>query len=135
MSQMNGFNFFVLYMGILCSNFVIFPFVILMHFLMPKAVLEQYWKQPYMRNAELAFFTDTIYAPMRTIMLMWVITFPRFGKKRGITEADRLVPWWYRIASGIITMSILVGTIGGIALTLAIFAYGYMIGNPVPLTR
>jgi len=30
--------------------------------------------------------------PMRTIMLIWVIAFPRFGKKRGIADANRLLP-------------------------------------------
>ena len=112
MELFNGFNIFLLYMSILCSSFVILPFVVLMHFLMPNAVLEQYWKQPYMRGAELALFTDTIYAPMRTIMLMWVIAFPRFGKRRGITDANRLVPRWYRIASGIVTVSILTAAVG-----------------------
>lgn len=42
MPLMNEFNFFLLYRGFLCSSFVILPLVILMHFLMPKAVLEQH---------------------------------------------------------------------------------------------
>lgn len=135
MSLMSGFNFFMLYMGVLCSGLFILPFFVLMHFLMPKAVLAQYWKQPYVRNVELALFTDTIYAPMRTIMLMRVIAFPRFGRKRGITKANLLVPGWYRLASGLVNVSILVAGIGSIALTLGVFAYAYLVGDPVPLSR
>lgn len=132
---MTGFNFFLLYMGLFFSAFIVFPCVVLMHALMPKIVLDRYWKQPYMRNAELAFFTDTIYAPIRTIMLMWVIAFPRFGARRGITEANRLVPSWYRVASIIFSVWIVGATAAIIVLTAGIFIYGYVAGNPVPLTR
>src|SRR5690606_12818689 len=104
MSIMTGHNFFLFYLGLLLSAFLLLPCVLVMHFLMPRRVLDRYWKEPYMRKAELAFFTDTIYAPMRTVMLMWVIAFPRFGRKRGITEANYLVPKSYRIASTILSV-------------------------------
>lgn len=122
-------------MGLFCSAFVFFPCVIAMHFLMPKAVLARYWKEPYMRVAELAFFTNTIYAPMRTIMLMWVIAFPRFGKKRGITHADTLVPWWYRTICKVLSIWLVSAVAGIVILTIGVFIYGYATGDPVPLTR
>jgi hypothetical protein len=135
MPLLTGYNFFLFYMGLLSSAFIVLPCVILMHFLMPKAVLDRYWKPPHMRSAELAFFTDTIYAPMRTVMLMWVIAFPRFGKKRGITEANTLVPRWYRAIATILSVWIVAAAAIIVVVTAGGFIHGYVTGNPVPLTR
>lgn len=135
MSLLTGFNFFLIYFGICCSAFAFVPCVLLMHFLMPRAVLERYWCHPYMRAAELAFFTNTVYAPMRTIMLMWVIAFPRFGKKRGITDADTLVPWWYRTVSSVLSVWLVSAAAIIVTVTVGGFIHGYVTGNPVPLTR
>lgn len=76
MSLPTGFNFFVFYMSVMCCSFVILPLVTLMHFLMRNAVLERYWKESHSVPDELTAFTDTIYAPMRTVMMMWLIAFP-----------------------------------------------------------
>jgi len=84
------------------------PILIILHFLMPKAVLERYWKMPYFRPFELGLFTDTFYAPMRTVMLMGAIAFPRLGTKRNITEVHTLAPQWYRIAAKGFTVWVLV---------------------------
>jgi hypothetical protein len=135
MPMMTGYHFFLLYMGLVLATGMAIPLVLFMHFFMPDAVLERYWKQPYMRPAELALFTNTIYAPMRTAMLMWAIAFPRYGKKRDILAADTLVPRWYKIAAQIASIWILASTASVLVLTAGGFIYGYAIGDPVPLTR
>src|SRR5690606_10053204 len=95
--------------------------LLVMHFLMPKAVLDRYWKTPYFRPPELALFTNTLYAPMRTAMLMAAIAFPRLGRKRGVTEAHVLVPFWYQAAAKM--QVVLVATsFFGIILMLGIFS-------------
>ena len=63
---------------------------------MPKAVLDTYFKPPYFREMEVELFTGFPYAFMRTHMLMWVLAFPQYGKKRNLTEAYLLAPVWYR---------------------------------------
>lgn len=70
-----------------------------MHFLMPKDVLEKYFRPPYFRSFECALFSGLPYAPMRTIMFMRVIAYPSSGARRGLTEVHLLVPQWYRVAS------------------------------------
>lgn len=132
---MTGFHFFLLYLGVPASAFVMMPCVILMHFLMPKAVLARYWKEPHFRPAELTLFTGTVYAPMRTIMLMGGIAFPSLGRKRKITDIHMLVPGWYRIAAKVICIWVLASTASILAMTVGVFIYGYVIGDPVPLTR
>jgi hypothetical protein len=135
MSLVTGYHFFLFYVSVTCSGLLLLPCVLLMHFLMPKAVLNRYWREPHMRCAELALFTDTIYAPMRTVMLMWVIAFPRFGKKRGITEADRLVPRWYRTIAKVLSVWLVAAGGISVVLTVGVFIHGYATGDPVPLTR
>jgi hypothetical protein len=135
MPLMTGHQFFLLYMGLILATGLTIPLILFMHFLMPHAVLERYWKKPYIRSAELGLFTDTIYAPMRTAMLMWVVAFPHFGKKRGITAADTLVPRRYKAAAQIVSVWIPACTGSTLVLTAGVFIHAYAIGDPVPLTR
>lgn len=117
MSLINSENFFLIWMGFCFSVFLLLiPFNIVMHFLMPKAVLDKYFKPPYFRPMEVEMFTGIPYAPMRTAMLMWVLAFPRFGKKRRLAEAYLLVPIWYRLLSKLFFMLlffIFAGMLGG----------------------
>lgn len=130
-------HFFLFVVGLFAALALAIFLILPMHFLMPKPVLEQYWKMPYFRPAELVLFTDTIYAPMRTVMLMWLVAFPRFGKKRGITAADKLVPRWYKITAQILSVWIL--ACDGIILFLVVAGTisEYLTGNliPIPLTK
>lgn len=73
-----------------------FPIALTMHLLMPKAVLEKYFKPPFFNEAEVAFFTGLPFCMLRTVMFMSVFGFPHIGKKRGLTEAYLIVPLWYR---------------------------------------
>lgn len=133
--SLTGFNFFLLYMGLGLATGLCVPLVLIMHFLMPRVVLEHYWKGPYFRRAELALFTNTVYAPMRTVMLMGGIAFSSLGRKRKITDIHMLVPAWYRIAAKVICIWVLASTASILAMTVGVFIYGYVIGDPVPLTR
>jgi hypothetical protein len=101
--------------SLLLFDFIFIPIVLLsiliMHFLMPKQVLERYFKPPYFREFECLFFTGIPYAPIRTVMFMRAIAYPGSGKKRGITEAHLLVPKWYRLISKVLIISALTGFI------------------------
>ena len=106
----------ILFMSIM--GFVFFggmlsvPILLLMHFLMPRAVLEAYFRPPYFGEMEVELFTGIPYAPMRTIMLMWVLAFPKYGKKRNLTEAYLLAPQWYRNLSRVVTLSFILVWLG-----------------------
>lgn len=106
-------TFGLLLFGLLLSVIPLYMFTLIMHFLMPKAVLARYWKQPHFRPFELTLFTGAPYAPMRTIMLMGVLAFPRCGKKRKLTHAYLSAPMWYRAASMVLVIwpfVVLIGT-------------------------
>ena len=78
---------------------VAIPYALIIHFLMPRAILDKYFKPPYFREGEIALFTGIPYAPMRTVMLVGVMVFPRLGKKRKLTELHLETPRWYLIAA------------------------------------
>lgn len=132
MPLMNGQLIFLVMMG-LAFSFVPFSLcLLLMHFLMPQAILDRYWKEPHFRPFELMLFSGwSFFAPMRTIMLMWTFMFPRFGSKRGIIEPHRLVPRWYWIAA--IVMDIwMIAIFGGVVIiSLGFYVYFLVIGDPV----
>jgi hypothetical protein len=104
-----------------CGYFIVITIAILfMHFLMPSAVLDKYFKPPYFRDMERLLFTGFPYAPMRTIMFMRAIAYPDSGKRRGVTEAHLLVPPWYRLLSKITVISIVLSFIVMIIFLVAV---------------
>jgi hypothetical protein len=108
---------------------LVFPTLLTMHFLMPKAILEKYFKPPYFRPMEVEMFTGIPYAPMRTVMLLWVMAYPKLGKKRGLTTTYMDAPQWYRLSGGILITSILVVLILILLLVLGFFIYMNIPGN------
>ncbi|MCM5678976.1 hypothetical protein M8A51_05460 [Schlegelella sp. S2-27] len=82
--------------GLVCTVLVAGAVVIGVHFLMPKKLVERYWKQPHFGPFQLAVFTGTIWAPLRTVMLLAAIAFPAIARKRGMTEMREVVPAWCR---------------------------------------
>lgn len=131
---MSGVHIFYAYMSVCGSVFLLIPCVLVMQLLMPRVVLARYWKEPYFRTAELALFCGAL-APYRTLMFMWVAAFPRFGKKRNITEVHRLVPKWFRVMSAGLTLWLLVAFFLICVSTVGIFIYAYLIGHPIRLFR
>lgn len=131
MSLVNGLFFFWLLMGLCLSLFLFLFFVLIMHFLMPQAVLDRYWKEPHFRPFELMLFSGwSFFAPWRTLMFMWTFMFPRLGARRGILEPHRLVPRWYRIVSIALCTWAIIAATGVIAISIGFYVYLTVTGNP-----
>jgi hypothetical protein len=90
-----GKTFIIVMLAVVLSLVLIF----IMHILMPKKVLETYFKEPYFRPAEITMFTGFPFGYMRTAMFNRVLGFPASGKKRGLENAYKLAPVWYCKAS------------------------------------
>ena len=130
MSIVNGENLFLLMMGLLfLGGFFLGPVLLLMYILLPKAVLKEYFKPPFFRPMEVEMFTGIPYAAMRTVMLMWILAFPRFGEKRNLTEAYKLAPHWYRILSGLFAAVIIGCFVGVLAMGASFYIYFDLLGN------
>ena len=78
---------------------ILAPLFLVMHFLMPKRVLAQYWNSQYFQDWELGAFNSFPSTFMRTAMLTNAMAFPRLGKKRKMTQMYLDVPNWYRISA------------------------------------
>lgn len=129
---MSGSFFFWLGFGLVLSFLPLSLCLLVMHVLMPQAVLDRYWKEPHFRSFELMLFSGwSFFAPMRTIMFMWTFMFPRLGQKRGIVEPHRLVPRWYRIASIVLCVWSVVILVGAFAIFFGFLVYFYIIGKPI----
>jgi len=87
--------FIVLFLGCILD----LVFVLIMHMLMPKKILETYFKEPHFNAGEIAMFTGFPFAYMRTSLFMRALGFPASGKKRGLENAYQLAPMWYCKAS------------------------------------
>jgi hypothetical protein len=94
------------FMGLVFGMGLLIIFIAIMTILMPKPVLEKYFKPPYFKVAECAFLRGVLFGPIRTVMFMRVLSCPSSGKKRGMTEAYKLAPRWYIILSRTIIISI-----------------------------
>jgi hypothetical protein len=86
------------------AGLLIIPAVLIMHALVPKALLDRYWKPPYFRTTELATMTATPLALMRTVMFMSVVALPRLGRKRQLTDCRRHAPRWFVVAASAVTL-------------------------------
>jgi len=82
--------------------------IFIMHVLMPRKVLEIYFKEPHFSQTEITMFTGFPFAYMRTAMFMRALGFPSSGKRRGVEDAYKLAPVWYCKASRYIVISLLI---------------------------
>lgn len=73
---------------------VIIPYALILHFLMPRAILDKYFRPPHFGDFERLVYTGIPYAPMRTVMVMSAMMFPSLGKKRKLTELHLDTPRW-----------------------------------------
>ncbi|MFP5350926.1 MAG: hypothetical protein ACLGHO_13945 [Gammaproteobacteria bacterium] len=129
---MSGELIFFVMMGLAFSLFPYSLCLLIMHFLMPQAVLDRYWKEPHFRPFELMLFSGwSFFAPMRTIMFMWAFMFPHVGKRRGIFEPHRLVPRWYRVASIVMNVWAIVMFGGVVSILLSFYIYFLVTGIPM----
>ena len=127
---MTGLHVFYLLMGTFASAFILIPCVVAMQFLMPRTVLKRYWKEPYFRPFELVLFTGVL-APIRTLMFIWAVVFPRLGKKRNVIGVREMVPRWYRALAWVIALWVLGAALIIFVINAGTFAYDYFIGLPI----
>lgn len=95
--------------------------VFLVHFFVPKAMLRTYFREPYFSTFEIEFFTGLPFAYIRTVMFMRLAGWPKSGRKRGLTEAYKLAPMWFRYVSKFVVGSFL--TVVPLFLILLIFLW------------
>lgn len=120
---------FPVVMWLILAAWGIFVIILIMHFLMPSAVLEKYFKPPYFKETECSLFSGFPYAPIRTVMFMAVFAFPRRGEKRKLTEAHLLAPRWYKAASKLILISLMLIVIAIPTLSFGLYFYNEILVN------
>jgi hypothetical protein len=108
MSLITAENAFLLVLWYLASIAIVLISVLILHFFMPKSALDRYFTPPHFRPFEYELFKGMPYSPIRTVMFMTVFAFPRLGKKRNMTKAYKLCPRWYRGASRILIVTIVI---------------------------
>ncbi len=86
-------------------NFVL---IFIIHFLMPKNILETYFKEPYFKLSEITAFSGFPFYYIRTLMFMRILGFPSSGGKRGVEKAYETVPVWFCKLSKYIVISFLI---------------------------
>lgn len=75
---------------------VIMPvFLVVMHLLMPKKVMRIYFRAPHFSPTEQAMYSVFPFVFMRVTGMAWLIAFPRFGRKRNMTDIQAHCPTWY----------------------------------------
>ena len=83
------------FIALLFSGMLGLVLIFIMHILMPKKVLETYFKEPHFSITEITMFTGIPFGYMRTAMFMRALAFPSSGKRRGVENAYKLAPVWY----------------------------------------
>lgn len=101
-------------MGSILSILFVHPFV-------PKVMLSSYFKEPYFSTTEVQIFTGFPFAYIRTSMFMCLAAFPSTGKKRGLVEAHKLSPLWFRRLSALLLTLLFVNAIPLVALSMFFF--------------
>lgn len=99
---------FYIWLALLAATMCCLLATFVMRFLVPKSLLKTYFKEPYFSRGEVAIFSSFPFGYMRTIMFMRLAGFPQSGKKRGLTEAYKLTPMWFRLASKIIVSAFVI---------------------------
>ncbi|EOX3948594.1 hypothetical protein ACNUCD_001734 [Vibrio alginolyticus] len=120
MQQVITFLFYTLMTGVIII-FLQTIFIGVMHFLMPKEIVGNYFKKPYFNEFELSLFTGWPYAFFRTLMFVRLIVQPSSGEKRKLPNISREVPKWYHYLSILLLGIIIVNSVV-VALTLSIGA-------------
>ncbi len=98
----------VIFLIVLFMMLLSLVLIFIMHILMPRKVLETYFKEPYFSATEITMFTGFPFGYIRTSMFMRVLGFPANGKRRGIENAYQLAPVWYCKASKYLTIFIII---------------------------
>jgi len=114
------YYFDLIFISLIISSLILnFPILLILHLLMPKAILTKYFKPPYFGSTEIEFFSRVPFFFIRTVMFLTVLAFPHRGKLRQLTEAYRMVPNWYRYLSKFYVIT-LVSTMSSLLLLILI---------------
>lgn len=79
-----------------------------MHFFVPKKMIETYFKEPYFSRSEIAVFSAFPFNYFRDVMFMRLAGWPESGKKRGLVDAHKLAPSWFKTVSKILIRFLMV---------------------------
>lgn len=127
-----GFALFVVLMlPFLAVCLGLLGFMVL-HGLMPPSLLQRYWRSPYFRPAELALFTGTPLALMRTAMLLGAIAFPRLGERRGLADMRALAPPWLTRAAKVLILWTVASMAGVLIVAVGALIHEWMTATVPP---
>ncbi len=124
-----AFNFlagtFVITLLALMGNLLL---AFIMHMLMPRKVLETYFKEPHFSSTEITMLTGFPFGYIRTAMFMTILGFPASGKRRKVKDAYKLAPVWFCKVSKYSTIFFVINfpvlILSGGALYLHMLLYG-----------
>lgn len=95
--------------------------IFILHFLVPKAMLGAYFREPYFSPVEVEIFSGFPFAYMRTAMFMRFAGWPKSGRKRGLPEDASLIPCWFRCISKMLIWGFFLVCIPMIALSIFLY--------------
>lgn len=96
----------IFFSGFFCLSLLL---LLVVHFLMPKNIVSTYFRPPHFNKFECKLFSGIPYSPIRTVIFITVIAFPKKGKRRDLTIVHQMVPQWFRLVSTITILSLLFG--------------------------
>lgn len=100
-----------LFVVLLAATMVCLVVAFIMCFFVPKPMLKAYFREPYFSRGEIAIYSAFPFNYFRVFMFMRLAGWPNSGKKRGLTEAYKLAPLWFRRVSKILVSAfVLVST-------------------------
>lgn len=75
--------------------------ILAIHFIVPKSLIKSYFRPPFFREGEVSTLTGFPFGYIRTVMFLRIVGFPRSGRTRGLENAYKLSPLWFRMFSKI----------------------------------
>jgi hypothetical protein len=79
-----------------------------MHFFIPKKLVDACFKEPHFSRSELTIFSTFPFNYFRDIMFMRLAGWPQSGRKRGLTDAYTLAPRWFQVISRLLIRFLIV---------------------------
>jgi hypothetical protein len=114
---------------LVCTGLLALLVLLAVHFMMPKHVLTRYWKPPHFGPFRIAAFTGTVWAPVRTAMLIAAIAFPSVARRRHMVGIRNVIPQWLRLTAYALASVWLLVTQGLIVLTGILLVHLHLRGE------
>lgn len=115
-------SLFVVWVYVFGALWAVFGLVFVVHFLVPRQLLNLYFKPPYFNQAEVKMLTGFPFAYLRTFVLMRLVAFPASGEKRGLTRVYEVSPRWFRVVSTWLLLTFFI-IVGMLFLMMALFLF------------